>query len=657
MSLWIDRTALETLCAEDLRRICADPAMTIDLIHPGLDKHHSGRVRYPAAARTVSSLGCEVVAYLVGLPQAVTISALTPDSMLPTVPPTQLRREHGITIPKAMPTKLPPPNWTAVIYDPTDDRGRGYWVTDEADAGRRNHTKSEEILFHELCHARDIYSGKFIGMTRDDYLRIGEDLAVAAENAYLDSKARRRRARHGGGTGLRDSDGCFVATAAYGSPLAPQLDVLRTVRDDVLGATRVGRTFFDEFYGEYFRFSRPLADEMREDPRLREMFRLALVTPLISYLRLALRLPRASTDDVPEPWRSFLDGLRDDLDVWCSELPRPAAFQEMRPAQVLDEVSVFLRLVPFGPQVRREWLTELTRLGHLPAPLPTAAEREAWQARLREEGCSDGEIALLLAGASTPASYRPVELHGDDGNPTLAHVEEDTTPAAEVPPSRYPYLMTLRNASAATFDEVVVFHRSRGVSGVTFNGVTAFPPNALENFYLGPGISMLGYTVGFFLGTRMVARIPQDGGEMTPALAATLDPDRVDAYSDSWAIYEANFLPLDQMTYNVVIRNRTGDTWDEVALSYVLVGRTAEIAVTGEVEPGTDVTIPIGPCDALVGYNFAIFVDGLAVDFDPSEDVERKMFPLQGSMNAYRSLQEHTVADWQPCQDVWEVGG
>ncbi|MDH6222867.1 CFI-box-CTERM domain-containing protein [Streptomyces pseudovenezuelae] len=647
MSLWIDRTPLEYLAAEDLRRVCPDSAMTIDLINPAQDKNHSGRVRYPAAARTVSSLGCELVAFLVAIPQAVTISALGPDSTAPTNPPVPLRRHHGLTTPKTVPNRLPLPNWTAVIYDPSDDRGRGYWAQDDADASRRNHSKSDEILFHELCHVRDIYSSRFIGMPVADYLRVGEDSAVAQENEYLEGKGRRRRARRGGGTGLRDSDGCFVATAAYGSALAPQLDILRTVRDDVLGATRMGRDFFDEFYGEYFRFSRDLADEMRRDPRLRDLFRVALVTPLISYLRLALRLPRTSLDGVPEPWHGFLTGLQSDLDAWCQDLPRPADFREMTSEQVLEEVSVFLRLLPIGRLERHAWLTELTASRHVPVSLPSTAVK-TWQNRLRTEGCTEEEIVLLLAEDSSPPRT---------DSQALAHVDEEDVPASDVAPERFPYLMTLRNASAMTFDEVVVFHRSRGVAGVTFNGVTGFPPNAVENFYLGQCASMLGYTVGFFSANRMIARIPEAGGEMTPTLAATLDPNRVDACSDAWAIYEANFLPLDQMTYTVVVRNQTADTWDEVALSYVLVGQTVEIAITGVVAPGTQVTIPIGPCDKLVGYNFAIFVDGLAVDFDPRDDTERLMFPLQGSMNSYRSLQEHTVADWQPCTDTWEVGG
>jgi hypothetical protein len=154
----------------------------------------------------------------------------------------------------------------------------------------------------------------------------------------------------------------------------------------------------------------------------------------------------------------------------------------------------------------------------------------------------------------------------------------------------------------------------------------------------------------------MVARIPEDAEAMTPALAATLDPNRLDECTDSWAVYESNFLPLSQLTYTVVVRNQTPDTWDDVTLAYTLEGETAVIVETSPVTPGGQATIPIGPCDRLVGYSFAIFVDGLAVDFDPRSDVEVLQFPAEGRMNALRSLQEHLTPDWQPCLDVWEVG-
>ena len=79
--------------------------------------------------------------------------------------------------------------------------------------------------------------------------------------------------------------GCLIATAAYGTELAPQVQMLREIRDNVLFSTGSGTTFmagFDEFY--YF-FSPAVADLERQSPIFREMIK-ATITPMLSTLSI-----------------------------------------------------------------------------------------------------------------------------------------------------------------------------------------------------------------------------------------------------------------------------------------------------------------------------------------------------------------------------------
>ena len=79
--------------------------------------------------------------------------------------------------------------------------------------------------------------------------------------------------------------GCLIATAAYGTELAPQVQLLREIRDNTVLQTQSGSAFMDSFNSFYYSFSPSIADLERQNPVFREAVKMA-VTPLISSLAI-----------------------------------------------------------------------------------------------------------------------------------------------------------------------------------------------------------------------------------------------------------------------------------------------------------------------------------------------------------------------------------
>ena len=80
-----------------------------------------------------------------------------------------------------------------------------------------------------------------------------------------------------------EGGGCLIATAAYGSELAPQVQMLREIRDNQLMNTESGTTFMSGFNELYYTFSPIIADYERENPLFKQAVKLA-ITPMISTL-------------------------------------------------------------------------------------------------------------------------------------------------------------------------------------------------------------------------------------------------------------------------------------------------------------------------------------------------------------------------------------
>jgi len=79
--------------------------------------------------------------------------------------------------------------------------------------------------------------------------------------------------------------GCLIATAAFGSEMAPQVQFLREIRDGTVLQTQSGSTFMTGFNHFYYSFSPAIADYERENPAFKETVKIA-ITPMLASLAI-----------------------------------------------------------------------------------------------------------------------------------------------------------------------------------------------------------------------------------------------------------------------------------------------------------------------------------------------------------------------------------
>ena len=82
-----------------------------------------------------------------------------------------------------------------------------------------------------------------------------------------------------------EGGGCLIATAAYGSEMAPQVQFLREIRDGKVMTTQSGTAFMTGFNQFYYSFSPAVADYERENPVFKEAVKVTL-TPMLTSLTL-----------------------------------------------------------------------------------------------------------------------------------------------------------------------------------------------------------------------------------------------------------------------------------------------------------------------------------------------------------------------------------
>ena len=94
---------------------------------------------------------------------------------------------------------------------------------------------------------------------------------------------------------------CVIATAAYGSEMAPDVVYMRYIRDNLIGSSPIGRTLVGAFNAFYYSWSPTVAGVIAGNELLRAIFRVVLL-PLIGIVRVTALLFTATT---------YLAGSRD----------------------------------------------------------------------------------------------------------------------------------------------------------------------------------------------------------------------------------------------------------------------------------------------------------------------------------------------------------
>ena len=114
----------------------------------------------------------------------------------------------------------------------------------------------------------------------NDYtLKEWTDVSTFSKNVSTESAKETTSVKSGNG------GGCLIATATYGSELAPQVQQLRELRDNQLLQTESGSAFMGIFNDIYYSFSPTIADYERENPMFKEAVKLT-ITPMLSTLAI-----------------------------------------------------------------------------------------------------------------------------------------------------------------------------------------------------------------------------------------------------------------------------------------------------------------------------------------------------------------------------------
>ena len=201
-------------------------------------------------------------------------------------------------------------NIIRIAYDVSQACGAGIALYDVN--GNPITTPNPVILYHELSHAFHIAIGQIPfpqnacpGNTTDEpAAEIDENVLRAQLGLCL-----RDVCNHGGQAGPGDDcggsagnadggppaggcaagndDGCFIVSAATGSPQSDEVNQLRMLRDRVAGMSGLSTRLIDLIYDEYFRYSPEIAKRVENDRMTQQAVLAVVVRPLLAWYSLA----------------------------------------------------------------------------------------------------------------------------------------------------------------------------------------------------------------------------------------------------------------------------------------------------------------------------------------------------------------------------------
>ena len=147
-----------------------------------------------------------------------------------------------------------------------DSKERSDEFTKDGDKDMEMHFKTVDSGI-EIDDTEACIKGKFIDANEDSFTFFGCDSVDIQKDIST------------------EGGGCLIATATYGSELAPQVQQLRELRDNKLLQTQSGTSFMNTFNDFYYSISPGIADYERENPAFKELVKIA-ITPMISSLTI-----------------------------------------------------------------------------------------------------------------------------------------------------------------------------------------------------------------------------------------------------------------------------------------------------------------------------------------------------------------------------------